>query len=161
MSYPRFQRSRDFKFFNRTAGNLTLNSTTWANLPTIGTTWDITLAAETGDTVQVGLSALWGSEAVFGFLDVSTIVSAVAVNALSGAGGVGGEGMAGWRGAASTAFPIGASPMYTLLVGDISSGTVTLRLRYRTFTAAAKTLYAATDDPLHFWAKNLGPMDPN
>lgn len=161
MAYPRFQRSRDHKMFTRTAGSLTLNSTTWANLPTIGTTWDSVLVAETGDVVQVGLSALWGTEAVLGCLDVWTIVAAAAVNAISGAGGASGEGVQGWRGASGTAFPIGASPMYTLLSGDISSGTVTLRIRYRTGTAADKTLFGATNNPLHFWARNLGPADPN
>jgi hypothetical protein len=162
-SYPRFQRARDFKFFTRTAGDLTINSTTWANLPTIGTTWDITLTAQVGDTVEVGFSALLSPEAVVAVFDAVTVVSGSLVNSVASQTTPNDsyEGVAAWFATSSVAVGAGGVVMYTLLAGDVSAGTVTLRPRYRTSTATNRTLNAATNQPLQFWAKNLGPMDPN
>lgn len=163
MSYPRFALARSHKFFNRTAGSLVLNNnTSWVDLPTIGTSWDITLAAQIGDVIEVGASGVWDNQAVLGFLDVCTIISGSAVNYFGTGGDVGGSGIENWRGDASEAYDaIGGSFYYALVSGDISSGVVTLRLRYRTGSAANKTLYATTTNPLQFRAKNLGPVDPN
>lgn len=162
MTYPRFQLARAFKFFNRSSGSLTLNSTTWANLPTIGTTWDVTLPAQIGDVIEVGVSGVWNNENVIGILDVATIVSSSVVNYFSTAGSATGSGVESWVGDALLAYVrIGGSFWYTLVSGDISSGTVTLRLRYRTGSASDKTLFATADNPLQFRAKNLGPADPH
>lgn len=161
MSYPRFQRSRDFKHFTRNSGDLTLNSTAWADLPTIGTTWDAVLAAQVGDIIECGVSGFWNSQNVVGHLDVATIVSAAPVNYFATAGGASGYGVPSWAGVANNQSNAGGSFMRALVAGDISAGMVTLRLRYRTSSAVNKTLYAQTDLPLHFWAKNLGPPDPN
>lgn len=164
MSYPRFQRSRDFKQFIRTAGDLTLNSNaTWANLPTIGTTWDIVLAAQSGDTVECGFSGVIDSAAVTQFFDVATIVSAAAVNSIGSQVAVSNsnQGVMAWYCAISVLVAFGGSVMYPLVVGDISSSTVTLRLRYKGDAATNRNLHATAGYPLHFWAKNLGPADPN
>lgn len=162
-SYPRFQRARDFKFFTRTAGNLTLNSTAWADLPTIGSTWDITLAAEAGDVIECGISAVWGAEAVYGSLDVVSMVSSSPVNAWGGSATSGstGSGVGAWQGPTGINDGSGGPVMRTLVSGDISAGTVTVRLRYRTNTAANKTLFGSVDNGFQFYAKNRGPADPN
>lgn len=157
MAYPRYRAARAHKFFTRTAGNLTLNSTALADLPTIGTTWDITLAAQVGDVVRVELSGLWGSEVVEAYLDVYSIVSAAAVSSWSGAATSGG----GWYGAAGSNPPVAGTYRRAVTAGDLSSGSITLRPRYRTVTAANKTLFAVGDHPLHFAVDNLGPADPN
>lgn len=161
MTYPRYQAARAFKFFTRVAGSLTLNSTTWANLPTIGTTWDAVLAAQVGDVIRVEMTGLFGVEAVEGNLDIVSIVSAAPVNYWGGDGGVSSNGVAGWYGPASAYASFGGSVRRTLLAGDISAGTVTLRPRYRTATAANKTLFASSAATLHFAVDNLGPVDPN
>ena len=156
MAYPRYQAARAFKFFTRSAGSLTLNSTTYADLPTIGTTWDTVLAAQAGDVIETSLTGLWGSEVVEGYLDLASIVSAAVVSYWGGAttGGA-------YYGAAGSNMPIAGSYRRVLTAADISSGTVTLRPRYKTVTAANKTLFANADHPLQFYVGNHGPADPN
>lgn len=161
MGYPRHQRARDFKVFTRTSGNLTINSTTWADLPTIGTTWDAVLTAQTGDVIEVCVTGITGAEAVSSYFDVATIVSAAPVNYFATAGGASGQGIPGAVGQALSNIYFLGIYMRTLVAGDISAGTVTLRLRYRTNTATDRTIFATADVPLQFWAKNLGPQDPN
>lgn len=164
MTYPRYQAARAFKFFTRTAGNLTLNSTAWADMPTIGSTWDAVLAAQVGDTIECGVSAVWGGENVFASLDVCSVVSAAYVSAWGGSAisGSAGSGVGAWQHAQGGINDgSGGAIMRALIAGDISAGTVTLRLRYRTSTAANKTLFANADNSFHFYAKNLGPADPN
>ncbi len=163
MGYPRHQRARDFKHFLRTAGDLTLNSAVWADLPSIGTTWDITLTAQTGDTVLCGLSGLVESAATIQLFDVQTIVSTVATNSIGTQAAVSNSngGVTGWYGATGVVVPVGGSAMYALVAGDIVTGTVTLRLRYRQSSAVNRTLNATAVYPLHFSARNLGPQDPN
>jgi len=142
-------------YTTRTAGSLTLNSTSWANVPSVS---QLTLTGvAVGDIIEVGLSAVWDVQAVEAVLDVATWVSSAAVNAISGAGGASGQGIVAWRSAYVTTNigVVGGGYLYTLVSGDISGGNVVLQLRYRTLTAANKTLYASTDLPLHFYAKNL------
>lgn len=154
MTKPRFALARAFKFASRSSGNLTLNSTSFAN---VDTGLDLVLAAEVGDVIEVGVSVVMGAEAVIAMFDVYTIVSASPVTGFGGTNGV-----SGWYvSALADNMHVGGSVMSTLVAGDISSGTVTLRLRYKTGTAANKTLLANTANPLHFWAKNLGPADPH
>ena len=162
MAYPRFQRARDVKVFSRTAGNLTLNSTTWADLPTIGTTWDVVLAAQVGDTIEAGASFFTGAEAIHVFFDAVTVVGGAVVASISGATTANtSQGASCWRGTASTEGIHGGSVMRALLVSDLSAGTVTVRLRYRSNGAVNRTFYSNTDNPAQFWVRNLGPMDPN
>lgn len=161
MGYPRHQRARDFKVFTRTAGSLTLNSTAWADLPSIGTTWDATLTAQAGDTIEVSLTGVTGAEAVSNYFDVATIVSAAPANYFATGGSASGQGIPGAVGQASVNIYFLGNYMRTLVAGDISAGTVTLRVRYRTNTATDRTIFAVADVPFQFWAKNLGPQDPN
>lgn len=147
----------DYGFNKRTSGDVTLNSTSWAN---VDTGMDITLTASTGDTVEVAVSAFYGNEGVTASLDVVTLVSGSPVNSLA-TGTTPSDsnfGIAGLRIASTSAVVANAaaSIMYTLQSGDISAGSVTLRLRYRTSTAANRTLNASPATPLHFSAKNFG-----
>lgn len=147
----------DYAFTKRTSGDVTLNGTSWGN---VDTGMDLTLTAVSGDTVEVAVSAWYGNEAVTASLDVVTMVSASPVNSLAtgAAPDNANFGIAGLRIASTSAVVANASAciMYTLQSGDISGGAVTLRLRYRTSTAANRTLNATAAVPLHFSAKNLG-----
>lgn len=160
MSYPRFQLARSHKHFTRSVGNLTLNSSTWADLPTIGTTWDAVLSAQVGDTIEAGVSGVLGAENVQIHFDVATIVAGVVTNYF-GSGTVSNAGVCAWLAEAVQTTNIGGSAMRTLVAGDISAGTVTLRLRYRGSAATSRTLYASADLFFQFFVKNLGPVDPN
>lgn len=163
MAYPRSQRSRGFKFFIRNAGSLTLNSTTWVDLPTIGTTWDASLSAQVGDVIETGVSVFYSNEGVQVALDVVSIVSASPVNAWGNQTTPDNAslGVPSWFGETTVNQHSGGSVMKTLVSGDISGGAVTLRLRYRTIIASAKTLTASAACPFHWWVKNLGPVSPH
>ncbi len=163
MAYPRFQRSRDFKQFTRTGGDLTLNSTSWADLPTIGTTWDATLPAEAGDILEAGLSGVIDSAAVIVYFDVQTIVSGSALNSFGSRAAVAtaNKGVAAWYCAVSVLSNLAGGVMYPVVAGDLTSGSVTVRLRYLSSAATARNLHATVDYPLHWYVKNLGPGDPN
>jgi hypothetical protein len=146
----------DFGRAVRTAGNLTLNSTSWAN---VDTGLDIALTASVGDFIECGLSAFLAGESVNTGFDVATIVSASPVNYLGASGGGSDYGAQAWL-APDSGHPtaVGGSIIGPALVsGDISGGTVTLRLRYRTGAASNRTLSATSTQPLHWWAKNIGP----
>lgn len=147
---------RDVAFHKRTAGNLNLNNSgSWAN---VNTATDLTLTNVTaGDIVEVGLSALSDNEAVNLFLDVASIVSAAPVNYWAGTGAAGDEGIQAWLGLTGVITLHGGSVMKAIVAGDLSAGSLTLRLRYRTSAAVAKTLQADTANPLQWFAKNHGP----
>lgn len=146
---------KDIETKSRSSGNLTLNSTAWAN---VDTALDIALNAATGDVVEVGLSGVAASEATVLGLDAATLVSGAVVTVVSSgaAESATSEGVMAWRPTESTTSNCGGSVLYTLQATDISLGTVTLRLRYRTGTAANKTLNANSNQRLVFWAINHG-----
>ena len=143
----------DYAFHKRTAADYTINSTTFTNLDT-GT--DLVLSASSGDVVEVGCMLVWGSEATTACLDVASIVSGSPVNYWGTAGGSSDFGISSWIGTTGQTESAGASTMRALVGGDISGGTVTLRLRYRTTSATNKTLRASSTLPFLWWAKNLG-----
>lgn len=158
MPYPFFRNARAHKKTRRTSGDLTLNSTNWAN---VDTGLDIALPALVGDDIQVGLSAFTGSEAVNLYLDAVSVVGGAPVNSFGRAAAVeaapGGLGIQSWLVASGGFIPLGSPYIYTVVAGDLSSGIITVRLRYATGTAANRTLRANANQPLQFWAKNLGP----
>lgn len=157
--YPRFRRSRDHKTARRTSGDLTLNSTTWADLDN---GLDLVLAAREGDSIEVGISAQAAEEALDGYLDVATVVAGSPVNYFGTAGGASDRGIAAWILAVSAVSSPAGAIHRTLTAGDIDGGTVRLRLRYRTSSASNKTLRASSAIvPLQWYAKNLGPPDPS
>lgn len=143
---------------DRTAGNLTLNSTSWAN---VDTGLDIVFAgAVAGDWVEVGIIGVWGTEAVTGHLDVVSMVAGSPAKSWGSNGNVDptGAGVRGWTGSnASTTVPatITGTVIKQLEAADIDSGSVTIRLRYRTGTAASKTLFATAANLLTFFGKYI------
>jgi hypothetical protein len=147
-----------FATARRTAGNLTLNSTNWAD---VSTSLDLTLAASSGDVIEVICSGLWNADAVQGDLDAVTVVSGSPVTSFATASAVTagtGDGVGAWLGSVSVQAQISGSVFLTLASGDVSSGNVLIRMRYRTTTAANKILIATTSIPFIVAARNLGPV---
>lgn len=136
----------------RSAGNITVNGTAYAD---IDNTLDIVLTAEAGDTIEVGASGRWNNNAVSAFMDVATIVAGVPVTYLSGNTSTG-DGIQAWYGFASTDSNIAGGLVYVLAAGDISAGTVTLRLRARTNPAGNRILIADTAGRFKWFAVNYG-----
>lgn len=146
----------DFDQVTRTAGDITVNGTSWANL---STTTDLVVAAETGDILEVCLSGLGGNEGVDMFIDVVTLVSGSPVNSFGSQGAVNasGQGVLAWRSNASVLTSVGGSVFWKVVAGDISSGNVTCRFRARTSpTATNKTFYSSANLPLLVALRNHG-----
>jgi len=146
----------------RASTSITLNSTTWAN---VDTGLDLTLNASTGDVIEY-VPSMFGPNGynVAVAFDVATIVSGSVVNVFSTDGAANNtyNGISGWYWTNSSIINIYAtvsgSAFYTLQAGDISSGTVTLRLRYKSDSATNRVLYATVDNLLKVWARNHGPV---
>lgn len=146
----------DYGFVRYTGGDITCDANTvWEDLGIS----DITLTASTGDTIEVAFSA-WAnnSTAVQLHFDCVTIVSASPVNSI-GSGGTPSDsnvGVAAWAIASSAAGKSGGSVMYTLQSGDISGGTVTLRMRDKPNGSTDRVIGGTAVSPICFTAKNLG-----
>lgn len=149
--------------YRRTAGNVVLTGTsTWSDLTTIGTAGDLTLNATAGDVIEVSLFGFVGSEAVDVSFDVVTVVGSTKTNSLTTAGAV----PANWAAFTSSGFycvasrfeKLAGSITYTTVAGDISTGTVKLRVQYAMASATNRTIYASAAQPFVWWAKNLGPV---
>lgn len=155
MSYPAYKFSRSHKHWKRAAAasDLTLNNTAWTALPTVTAH---TLAVEVGDVIVANISGTFGNEAVDAFLDVHT-----GTNYFASAGDAAGEGIPGALGLSGALGRFNVFAPYTVVAGDITSGAVTLTVRYRTSTATNKTLYGSVARPLFFLVDNIGPVDPN
>jgi hypothetical protein len=148
----------DFAWAQRASTDLTLNSLNWAN---VDTAMDLVLAADAGDWVEVAASGLWGSENVTGYLDVVTMVGSTVTNSFAENGAVSASsgGITAWRIDGTAVRSFGGSYFYKLVAGDISSGNVTLRLRYRTGTATNKTLFSTTLARFVWFGRNHGPVE--
>ena len=154
--------------FKYTSGNQTLNSSnTWANLPGIGTTGDLVLNAAAGDVIEAVTSAILNAPANNIYFDAVTIVSSSPVNAFGRGGAVttnsngasDSQGVSGWYGAGTGVDrTIQGSCYYTLVSGDISGGTVTLRMRYATSGVSTTSLIATVNNPFQWFVRNLGPV---
>lgn len=149
------------RFARRTSGNITLNSTSWAN---VDTGLDIVLKAQAGDVIEATVNAWVGAENVVALFNVVTVVSGSALNgfAEAGAEAAAGEGMGGWYSRVDTSYGYTLTGVghYTVVSGDIVSGLVTFRLRYKTATGTNRTLRASTSaagaHPFEWCVKNLG-----
>jgi hypothetical protein len=145
----------------RTSGSLTVSSATWVDLDT---GLDLVLNASTGDVIEVAVSGVWGVENIPGRLDVVSVVSNSPVNSFGRDAAPDNNhiGIGGWSniaGLPNFEESISGSFFRTLVSGDISSGTVTLRLRRRTLSPASnKTIYATSELPFEWWARNHGPV---
>lgn len=136
----------------RTAGDITANNTSFTAVDGSGSL-DLTIAAVAGDLILVGVSAVWDSQAVVGYLDVATWVSGAAVNYLSAGSS---QGVSAWYGPTGVRTSVGGTAAYVVQAGDISGGNVVLRLMYKTSTATNRTLFANANLPLNFHAVNVG-----
>lgn len=140
----------------RTAGNVTCNNTNWTAVDT-GT--DLTMSCTAGDIIEVSLSAgAFGTEAVTLNLTAQTVPGGTPTNDIATDTAVSNttNGVGAWRVASSASGNIGGTVQYVSVSGDISGGNIVLRLMYRTASASNRVL-TASDPPLHFSAKNLGP----
>lgn len=112
---------------------------------------DVTVTAQAGDILMVGIAARAGTEANDVFLDAQTRVSGAGVNRVSGQY----SGMSGWSVLSSFGAPVGAAYPYRVQAGDVSAGKVTLRMQYITATA---TPTRSVVNPL-LTVLNLGPQE--
>lgn len=131
----------------RSSGNITVNNTNWTN---VDNNLDITVMADEGDTLYIGVSASWENQSNRGDLDVYTVVGGSPVNSISGST----DGASAWTGWSGSFTAIGAVLRYIVRPADLSAGAVTLRLRAKTLTATSKVLRASTNNPLHWWVDN-------
>lgn len=160
MAYPRFQRSRDFKI-DIVNSQFTISSTSWVNAT--GTS-DIVLPAQSGDIIEVQMEARYDGQTAgdeYKFVDVATIVGGSPVNYFGNgsADPAAGEGIHSWYGSGQGIGDyqsVGGGSVRELVVGDISNGAVTLRVRVRGDTVTGRDIVI-----YKWWAKNLGPQDPN
>ena len=143
----------------RTAGNVTLNSTTFVN---IDTATDLVIAAAAGDVLEVTMAvrASTAGSNIYCVLDFHTIVSSAPVNSIAAdaAAGTTNVGFPAWstgvvRAAGSGYTHFVGTKQYTVQAGDISGGNVTLRLRG--FDGGSVTLDASTDPYLYIAVVNL------
>lgn len=151
---------KDFAQAQRTSGDLTLSSTTFTN---VDTALDLTMTAATGDIIEAELFArCTGASNPYVVFDFHTVVAGSPVNSIT-SGTTAGTGLTsshpGFGRAKVLPGPEGTyfagKKRYALQAGDISSGTVTLRLRV---FMGSSTLVVASDPGLFVQASNLGPQ---
>lgn len=135
------------------AGSITMNSTSFAS---VQAALNLTLTAVAGDVVMVGFSAQFSNENVDVYFDACSLVSGSPVNYLSnGSGTPPTSGYGAWYLPPAHYYGMGGPILYTLQAGDISAGTVTIQVCYRTVSATNRTIYGGTNTPITSWAVNL------
>ena len=131
---------------SRTSGDLTAtttgNGTAFYN---VDTGLDLTLTgAEAGDVVEFTPGFFVGQQNNTIVFDVCTVVSGSPVNYFSGGTGIITDlGIMGWFCINSVSQTVSGSTSYTLQSGDISSGSVTLRLQVRAANTTGRTISAS------------------
>lgn len=109
--------------------------------------WDLTMPAYVGDVIEAYVSTPAAPSVSF---EVASVVAGVAVNYLFSGGITPSSGVVGE----------GRLLRHVVLSGDLSGGTITLRVYARAksgFGSAAIAAVSASDAPLVFMASNLGP----
>lgn len=141
-----------------TAGNKTVNSTSWTfNDSSAAQIFpDLTIKAFVGDLLEAGVGGLVQATGVEAYFDLATIVSAAIVNHVSGAGGSN-LGNGGWLAVSGTVSPVSGSIFYQVVSGDLSSGSVALRFVAKMSATGSRVLAASSALPFHTWVKNHGP----
>lgn len=145
----------DYGFAQRTAGNITTNNTSWTD---VTGPLEVTVSASTADRLECCISGgAYGTEAVTLNLTMMSIVSASPVNDIATGTSPSNTtlGVGAWRAASGAPTAFGGGMIYAVQAGDISGGSVTLRLRYRSSSATNRVL-TASDPPLFIYVKNLG-----
>lgn len=155
MAYPRFMRSRSFKFYNAaTQGGLTFSGNAGTPTWTDVTGSDLTLNAQVGDVFEIHANPFWVSNGTSkGYLTFATMNGSTRLNIYNNTafGGVG-----AWFGPLETLDrTTSGSVFYTIVAGDIVSGQVTIRLMGATNTGSRQAYV------IPIAVKNLGPVDPN
>jgi lysophospholipase L1-like esterase len=139
----------------RTAGNVSFVSSASGVYTPVDTGLDLTLAAKAGDVLRIELSALVGNQAGDLEFNVATMVGGAPVNyAANRIAGVTAS-VTGWYTPGGVMAPLSGSIFYDVQAGDLSGGTITLRLLAKNGTTA-RTIYGASNLPLMFAAQNLG-----
>ena len=141
----------------RTAGDVTLSSTSWGD---VDTGIDLTLpSVYAGDIVEVTASIRWGGSSQEGFLDAVSVVSGSPVNswAVQGAVSATSFGITAWNGLDTNGSSSGGGKSKQIVSGDLSGDTLTLRMRGRIRTAGSRAIAAGTDARLSWRAINYGP----
>lgn len=145
---------RAFAQIIRTAGDHVINSATWQ---TVFTGLDLTLPAVAGDLIEVCPNFMCGAEATDFAFDFIFVASSLNLSRHAAEDPIG-YGAGGWRGEPGVFSSIAGSLYCPVAAGDISAGSVTLRLRVRSpGGAVAKTIKAIVTQPLIISARNLGP----
>ena len=159
MPYPRFQRSRSHKFALRSTGDVAITSTSFT---VVDGGMDLTLDVQPVDVVELGVSLAAAHNTASGLIafDVGTLVAGSVVSRVSGNT----EGVSGWResrAATAELVPISGSYLYVVTGADMVGTTATFRLLARTNTGTLTVYADGAARRLQFWARNLGPVDPN
>lgn len=163
MAYPRFLRSRSFKFVTRTAGDVAVTSTAWTGL----SAFDMTgLNAQVGDVLAVGVNFSTGTDTAPAMnFDFATMNGSTPINYLSsGTGTPATYGVIGWQvqsGATLGFLGRTGSWYYTVQASDIINGKVALRLYAQLASAGTRTINSSSGIPGQVNVQNLGPVDPN
>lgn len=148
---------KDYDEVTVAGGDITMNQTAITGL----TGFDMTLTAASGDRVLYGISARLESVAVIEGFDVFTMVAGSRVNPF-GAGlsaSLGSTaGVGGWLTPGTAQLLLAGEVPRTLVGGDISSGTVTLRLHYAGAAVTARKIFANSNMPAKVWATVLTPV---
>ena len=146
------RRRHDFAIKNNANFN-----TTSATYVDVDSATDLDVAASAGDVLWVGLSVLGGNQAgKFLRIDAATMVSAAAVNYVSGAG-ASGVGVQAWHHTAQAYANVGGVVPYVVVAGDVSGGRVSLRLQAKVDSAGSpgQDLLCSATTPLHFFVWNV------
>lgn len=159
MAYPRSQRSRAIRMAVRTAGSITGITNTAIN---VDTALDMVLQAQVGDVLEYTINGVAAASGTINLiLDVATMVAGSPVNYFGTFDGTIERGVWAWFVTNITPEQaIGGSAWRTLVAGDLSGGTCTVRLR-AIASGASATIYATVPIPLHVMVRNLGPVSPH
>jgi hypothetical protein len=137
-------------FALKTSGNTTLASATQAN---VDTGLDLVLTAAAGDIAVVSVNGLMGAANSALNFDVATIVAAAPVNYFGGGLASTNQGLLAWSKQNGAEFePWSGDVWYELQGGDISGGTVTLRLVYK---ASASTILYSSATTRFWWGARI------
>jgi len=150
-------------YLTLTDGDATLTgTTTWANVSaTKASVRDLVVAAQVNDLIEVGMHARLNTGIDVIWFDMHSIVSGSPVTswATDAAATTGGPGLLlGWT---STQSFVSTTAIHRVTSSDLSSGTCTLRLRWRNNgnSSGSTQLYASTSGAsFYYYARNLGPQ---
>lgn len=148
MAYPRFQRARDFK---KTIGDATGNHTTTSTTLVDVGSYSISVRASVGDVLRIVFNCC--------ITNSGTNTSYTRFNIAATDQGP------GWslpQEIAAYSKPLQMEHWHTVASGDIVSGTVTIKPRYRGSAATVTIFNEGTEFRIPVFAvQNLGPVDPN